>query len=162
MSQNKQETGATSGTTDNAKTDSTSANAISKKKQQQKNQKSNPPAKKKLPQPAAKSIFSGIVSGVNPMKGIVIADGNGNKAGQFRVFQKKLAGSAADDKAYGLDSVILDLKAKVRSDFIKPKPSPTSHSTLTPVMGTDNVTPTGENKLICFDPIKWMQSTPWI
>jgi hypothetical protein len=153
MSQNKQETGATTGATDTAKNDSTSSNAISKKKQQQKNQKSNPPAKKKVPQPPAKSIFSGIASGVNPMKGIVIADGNGNKAGQFRVFQKKLAGSAADDKAYGLDSAILDLKAKVRSDFIKPKPSPTSHSTLTPVIGTDGVTPTGENKLICFDPI---------
>jgi hypothetical protein len=153
MSQNKQETGTTTGATDNAKTDSTSSNAISKKKQQQKNQKSNPPAKKKAPQPAAKPTFSGIAAGVNSMKGIVIANGNGNKAGQFRVFQKKLAGSAADDKAYGLDSAILDLKAKVRSDFIKPKPSPTSHSNLTAVMGTDGVTPTGENKLVCFDPI---------
>jgi hypothetical protein len=153
MSQNKQETGTTTGATDNAKTDSTSSNAIPKKKQQQKNQKSNPPAKKKAPQPAAKPTFSGIAAGVNSMKGIVIANGNGNKAGQFRVFQKKLAGSAADDKAYGLDSAILDLKAKVRSDFIKPKPSPTSHSNLTAVMGTDGVTPTGENKLVCFDPI---------
>jgi hypothetical protein len=75
------------------------------------------------------------------------------RLGNFVYFKKKLAGSAADDKAYGLDSAILDLKAKVRSDFIKPKPSHTPHSTLTPVMGTDNVTPTGENKLICFDPI---------
>jgi hypothetical protein len=68
------------------------------------------------------------------MKGIVVADGNGNKAGQFRVFQKKLMGAAADDKAYGLDSAILDLIAKKRSDFIKPKPDPISHSNLTPVM----------------------------
>jgi hypothetical protein len=67
------------------------------------------------------------------MKGVVIADGNGNKAGQFRVFQKKLAGAAADDKAYGLDSAILELTAKVKSDFIKPKPSLSSHSTLTTV-----------------------------
>jgi hypothetical protein len=87
------------------------------------------------------------------MKGIVIADGNGNKVGQFRVFQKKLAGAAADDKAYGLDSAILDLIAKKRSDFIKPKPDPISHSNLTRVMEADGVTATGEVRLVCFDPI---------
>jgi hypothetical protein len=87
------------------------------------------------------------------VKGIVIADGNGNKAGQFRVFQKKLAGAAADDKAYGLDLAILDLIAKKRSDFIKPKPDPISHSNLTPVMESDGVTPTGKIRLVCFDPI---------
>jgi hypothetical protein len=43
------------------------------------------------------------------MKGIVIAQSNKNLAGKFRVFQKKLAGAAPDDKAYGLDSAILDL-----------------------------------------------------
>jgi hypothetical protein len=43
------------------------------------------------------------------MKGIVITQGNGNMSGQFHVFQKKLAGAAADDKAYRLDSAILDL-----------------------------------------------------
>jgi hypothetical protein len=152
MSQNKQETGAPGGTGDNAnaKSDTTSANA---KKKQQKNQKPHPPAKKKTPQPPAKSTFTGIASGVNPMKGVVIADGNGNKAGQFRVFQKKLAGAAADDKAYGLDSAILDLIAKVRSDFIRPRPNPSVHSNLTTVYESDGVTPTGEIKLICFDPV---------
>jgi hypothetical protein len=67
--------------------------------------------------------------------------------------QKKLTGAAEDDKAYGLDLAILDLIAKKRSDFIKPKPDPISHSNLTPVMKADNVTPTGEIKLVCFDPI---------
>jgi hypothetical protein len=87
------------------------------------------------------------------MKGIVIADGNDNKAGHFRVFQKKLTGSAAEDKAYGLDSAILDLTAKKRSDFIKPEPGPAAHSNLTPVMEADGVTPTGEVRLISFNPI---------
>jgi hypothetical protein len=87
------------------------------------------------------------------MKGMVIADGNGNKAGQFRVFQKKLAGSAAEDKAYGLFLAILDLTAKKRSDFIKPKPNPAAHSNLTRVMEADGITPTGRIRLICFDPI---------
>jgi hypothetical protein len=152
MSQNKQEAGTPSGTGVNAtaKSDTTSTNA---KKKQQKNQKSHPPAKKKAPQPPAKSTFTGIASGVNPMKGIVIADGNGNKAGQFRVFQKKLAGAAADDKAYGLDSAILDLIAKVRSDFIRPRPNPSVHSNLTTVYEADGAAPTGEIKLICFDPV---------
>jgi hypothetical protein len=90
MAQNKTDSGIPSGTGDNAatKTDSTSGKAAARKKQQnQKSQKANPPAKKKQP-PPQKSTFLGIASGVNPMKGIVIADGNGNKAGQFRVFQK--------------------------------------------------------------------------
>jgi hypothetical protein len=73
------------------------------------NNKANPPAKNKQPPPY--NTFEGIASGINPMKGIVIADENGNKAGQFHVFQKKLAGAAAKDKAYGLDSAILDLTA---------------------------------------------------
>jgi hypothetical protein len=47
------------------------------------------------------------------MKGIVIAQRNGNMYGQFCTFQKKLAGAASDDKAYGLDSAILELTAKV-------------------------------------------------
>jgi hypothetical protein len=68
-----------------------------------------------------KSSCEGIASGVNLMKGILIAIGNGNLSGQFRVYQNKMAGSAADDKAYGLDSSILDLVAKVRKDFVKPK-----------------------------------------
>jgi hypothetical protein len=147
------------------KTDSTaSAKAAAKKKHQQqsqKNQKANHPVvKKKQPaqSQAAKSNFEGIASGVNPMKGIVIAQGDGNLAGQFRVFQKKLAGAAADDKAYGLDSAILDLVAKVKSDFVKPKPSPLIHSNLVDVMERDEDgaltnTPTGEKKLVCFDPI---------
>jgi hypothetical protein len=156
MAQNKTDSSIPSGAGDNAatKTDSTSGKAAAgrKKQQNQKSQKANPPAKKKQP-PPQKSTFLGIASGVNPMKGIVIADGNGNKAGQFRVFQKKLAGSAAEDKAYGLDSAILDLTAKKRSDFIKPKPDPAAHSNLTPVMESDGTTPTGEIKLVCYDPI---------
>jgi hypothetical protein len=114
------------------KTDSTSsAKAAARKKyQQQKNQKANPPTKKKQPPPpqAAKPVFEGIASGVSPMKDTVIAQGNGNMPGQFRVFQKKLAGAAADDKAYGLDSAIL-----------------------TPVI--ENGIATGENKVVCFDPV---------
>jgi hypothetical protein len=155
MAQNKTGSGIPSATGDNAatKTDSISAKAVVRKKQHQnqKSQKAPPPAKKKRPPPA--KTFEGIASGVNPMKGVVIADGNGNKAGQFRVFQKKLAGTAAEEKAYGLDSAILDLIAKIRSDFIKPKPDPSGHSILTPVMESDDVTPTGKIKLICFDPI---------
>jgi phage tail tape-measure protein len=157
MSQNKTDTSVPSGAGDNAasKSDSTGSTkaAARKKLKQQNNQKSNPPTKKKSQQPPVKSAFAGIASGVSPMKGVVIANGNGNKAGQFRVFQKKLAGAAADNKAYGLDSAILDLIAKKRSDFIKPKPDPISHSNLTPVMEADNVTPTGEIKLACFDPV---------
>jgi hypothetical protein len=155
VAQNKTGSGIPSGAGDNAatKTDSTSGKAASRlKEQNQKSQKANPPDKKKQP-PPQKSTFLGIASGVSPMKGIVIADGNGNKAGQFRVFQNKLAGSAAEDKVYGLDLAILDLTAKKRSDFIKPKPDPVAHLNLTPVMESDGVTPTGEIKLICFDPI---------
>jgi hypothetical protein len=84
------------------------------------------------------------------MKGIVIAQGNGNISGQFPMFQKKLAGAAADGKAYGLDSAILELTAKIQSDFVKPKLNPNVHSTLTPVV--ENGVATGENKLLCFDP----------
>jgi hypothetical protein len=140
------------------RTDSTaSAKAAARKKsQQQKNQKANPPAKKKQAQPqVVESVFEGIASGVSPMEGIVIAQGNGNMSGQFRVFQKKVAGAAADDKAYGLDSAILDLTAKIDSDFILlPKPSPNIHSTLTPVLEVlENGVATGENRLLCFDPV---------
>jgi hypothetical protein len=85
------------------------------------------------------------------MKYIVIAQGNGNLPCQFRVLQKKLAGAAANDKTYGLDSAILELTAKVRSNFVKPKPNPNVHSTLTPVIENDIAT--GENKLVCFDPV---------
>jgi hypothetical protein len=66
------------------------------------------------------------------------------------MFQKKLAGAAADDKAYELDSAILELTAKIQSDFVKPKPNPNVHSTLTPVV--ENGVATGENKLLCFGP----------
>jgi hypothetical protein len=152
-----------SGGTASTKTDSTaSAKAAAKKRhqqQQQKNPKGPPPAvKKKQPTTVVKSNFEGIASGVNPMKGIVIAHGNGNLAGQFRVFQKKLAGAAADDKAYGLDSAILDLVAKTKTDFVKPKPDPLVHSKLVKIMernedGTITRIPTGETKLVCFDPI---------
>jgi len=136
-------TAAKNGTTASSKA------AARKKQQQQKNHKTNPPAKKKQ-QHVAKNLFEGIASGVNPMKGIVIAQGNGNQSGQFNVFQKKLAGAAADDKAYGLYSAILELIAKVRSDFIKPKSDPIVHSTLSPVM--ENGVAAGGNRLICFDP----------
>jgi hypothetical protein len=144
-----------------AKTETTaSAKAAARnKKQQQKNQKLNPQTtKKKQTQPqTVKSIFDGIASGVSPMKGIVIAQGSGNLAGKFCVFQKKLAGAAANDKAYGLDSSILDLVAKVKSDFVKPKPDPRVHSKIVVIMEKDDkgiatTTPTSEKKLICFDP----------
>jgi hypothetical protein len=157
MSTDKTNSGAASGGAGGnaaAKSETTaSSKAAARRKQQQlKNQKNVPSAKKKQQNTAAKSTFEGIASGVNPMKGIVIAQGNGNMSGQFRVFQKKLAGAAADDKAYGLDSAILDLTAKIRSDFVKPKPSPTLHSNVVPVMEADGRTPTGENRLVCHDP----------
>jgi hypothetical protein len=106
----------------------------------------------------AKSAFEGIAFGVSPMKGIVVAQGNGNLAGEFRVYQQKMAGAAADDKAYGLDSSILDLVAKVKSDFVEPKPSPLSHSNLVRIMEKDDKgvatkVPTGEKRLVCYDPI---------
>jgi hypothetical protein len=117
-----------------------------------KNQKTPPAVKKKQPQQAAKSKFEGIASGVTPMTGIVIAQRNGNMSGKFRLFQKKLAGAAADDKAYGLDSAILELTVKVRSDFIKPRPNPSVHSDIVPeVDGAGNAT--GGNKLVCHDPV---------
>jgi hypothetical protein len=92
------------------------------------------------------------------MKGIVIAQGNRNLAGQFRVFQKKLAGAAAESKAYRLDSVILDLIPKIKLDFVKPKPSPLIHSKLIALYekddkGVSTSKPTGEKVLLCFDPI---------
>jgi hypothetical protein len=123
--------------------------ADKKKQQQHKNQKANPQNGKKKQTPSVKSTFDGIASGVNPMKGIVIFQGNGNLAGKF---------CAADDKAYGLDSAILDLTAKVKSDFVKPKPDPQVHSKLITVMekndkGVSTFVPTGEKKLICFNPI---------
>jgi hypothetical protein len=62
-----------------------------------------------------------------------------------------MAGAAANNKAYGLDSSILELVAKVISDFIKPKPSPSIHSNLTAVLL--NGVATVENRLICFDPV---------
>jgi hypothetical protein len=156
----KTATGATpAGTTGFAitKTDITaSAKAAARKNtakqlQEQKNKKANSSQKKKQPQ-VAKSTFEGIASGVNPMKGIVIALGDGNLAGQFRLFQKKLAGAAADDKAYGLDSSILDLSSKIKSDFVKPKPNPLVHSDLIDVYGEDKKK-TGERKLVCHNPI---------
>jgi hypothetical protein len=135
-----------------AKTETTApAKANARKKQpQHRNQKNASAAKKKTQPHVTKSTFEGIASGVNPMKNIVIAQGNGNLSEQFRVYQNKMAGSAADDKAYGLDSAILELTPKVRSDFVKPKPNPNVHSTLTPVI--ENGTATGGNKLVCFDP----------
>jgi hypothetical protein len=134
-----------------AKTDSTaSAKAAARKKQQQlKNQKATPPAKKKQPPTVVKSVFEGIATG--SMKGEVIAQGNGNMAGQFRMFQKKLAGAAAEDKAYGLDSAIIDLVAKKRSDFVKPKPDPSIHSKLVPEKDSAGDL-TGGNTIVCFNP----------
>jgi hypothetical protein len=146
-------------TTKHETTASSKAAAKKKQQQQQKSQNANSnPAKKKQPPQVTKSNFEGIASGVSPMKGVVIAQGNGNLAGQFRMFQKKLAGAAADDKAYGLDSAILDLVAKVKSDFVKPKPDPLAHSKLVTVMekndkGVSTNVPTGETKLVCFNPI---------
>jgi hypothetical protein len=150
--------GATGAASTKTKT-TDSAKAVARKQQkQQKNQKASLTTEKKKQLPSAKSIFEGIASGVNPMKGIVIAQGNGNLAGQFRVFQKKLAGAAADDKAYGLDSAILDLVAKIKSDFVKPKPDPQVHSKIVVIKeqddkGVPTKTPTGEKKLVCFAPI---------
>jgi hypothetical protein len=102
---------------------------------------------------AVETTFEGIARGISPMKGIVIAQGNGNMSGQSCVFQRKLAGAAADNQAYGLDSAILELAAKVRSDFVLPRPDPLIHSNLIQVMGEDGVTPTGERNLVCHDPI---------
>jgi hypothetical protein len=74
------------------------------------------------------------------------------------VFQKKLEGAAAESKAYGLDSVILDLIPKIKSDFVKPKPSPLIHSKLIVLYekddkGVSTSKPTDEKVLLCFDPI---------
>jgi hypothetical protein len=121
MSQNKSVSSIPNNAGDTAatKTDSTASTKVTAKKkhQQQKNHKANPPAKRKQQQ-AVKSVFEGNASGVSPMKGIVIAQGNGNLTDQLRVFQEKLAGAAADDQAYGLVSAILDLVPKVKKDFV--------------------------------------------
>ena len=90
------------------------------------------------------------------MKGVVLAQGNGNLTGQLRVFQEKLAGATADDKAYGLDSAILDLIPKVNTDFVKSKPSPLVHSKLVTIYQNDDkgaptTIETGEMKLVCFN-----------
>jgi hypothetical protein len=157
----KTESNATpAGTAGSAATKSEGTSAgkgAAKRKQHQQQAKKANPEKKKQPS-NVKSTFEGAASGVNPMKGIVIAQGNGNLAGQFRVYQKIMAGSAADDKAYGLDSAILDLTAKVKSDFVMPKPDPLVHSKLFSVMEKDDQgvatkIPTGEMKLLCFNPI---------
>jgi hypothetical protein len=161
MSQNKSDSSIPNdaGNTAATKTDYTASTkaAAKKKHQQQKNHKANPPAKKKQQQ-AVESVFEGNASGVSPIKGIVIAQGNGILTDQLRVFQEKLAGAAADDKAYGLDSAILDLVPKVKKDFVKPKPSPLSHSKLVDIMEKDDkglptTVATGERKLVCYDPI---------
>jgi hypothetical protein len=145
-------TGGDTGNTATKNKTTASFKAAARKKQQQlKSQKANPQAKKKQPQKTVKSKFEVIASSVNPIKGITIAQNNGNMSGLFCVFQKKLTGSAADDKAYGLDSAILELIAKIRSDFIKPKPNPNVHSILTAVL-LNGIAP-GENRLVCFDPI---------
>jgi hypothetical protein len=89
--------GGTGGTATPKTGTTATAKAAAKKRnqqqQQQKNQKANPPAAKKEQPQLVVSNFDGIASGVSPMKGIVIAQSNGNLAGQFRVFQKKLAGA---------------------------------------------------------------------
>ncbi|OEU19788.1 hypothetical protein FRACYDRAFT_235849 [Fragilariopsis cylindrus CCMP1102] len=123
--------------------------------QKKKNHPSNASNKKKQ---VTKSKFEGIASGSSSMKNIVIALANGNLLGQYRVYQNTMAGSAADDKAYGLDSSILDLVAKVETDFVKTKPDPLKHSKLITIYEKDDkgaatTTPTGEKRLVCFDPI---------
>jgi hypothetical protein len=71
-------------------------------------------------------------------------------SGQFCMFQKKLVGAATNDKAYRPNSAILDL---IPTGFVKPRPNPLVHSKVV-VMYEDNGTPTGETRLICYDPIK--------
>ena len=137
-----------------AKNETTASNQTGarKKQPQHKNQKNvqNAP-KKKAQSQAARSTFKSSAAGSNPMKDVVIALGNGNLSEQYRVYTNIMAGSAADDKAFGLDTVILNLKAKVRSDFIKDKPSPTAHSNLAAVI--ENGVATSANVLICHDPV---------
>jgi hypothetical protein len=75
-----------------AKTDAaTPGKAAARNKQHQKPQKTNPPATKKKQPQVVKSEFEGNASGSSPMKGIVVALANGNLAGQFRVYQDKMA-----------------------------------------------------------------------
>ena len=143
MTQNNESSTPPSGTGNNnpaaAKTDTTSGKVAASKKKQQQKKGNNTSAKKKQAPTSPKCTFKGLASGTSSMKNMVIADGNGNKAGQFCVFQKNLAGLAAEAAAYGLDSAILDLVAKERTDFIKPKESQNAHSTLTPVLDVDGV-----------------------
>ena len=56
----------------------------------------NPSTEKKKQTNVTKFPFEGIASGVNPMKGIVVAvKYNGNLSRQFRIiYQNKMAGSA--------------------------------------------------------------------
>ena len=55
----------------------------------------NPSTEKKNQTNVTKFSFEGIASGVNPMKGIVVAVNNGNLSGQLCiVYQNKMAGSA--------------------------------------------------------------------
>lgn len=92
------------------------------------------------------------------MKGAVLAQGNGNLTRQLRVFQEKLAGATAGDKAYGLDSAILDLIPKVNTDFVKSKSSPLVHSELVTIYqkddkGAPTTIETGEMILVCFNSV---------
>jgi hypothetical protein len=91
-----------------AKTDFTSSAkaAARKKSQQQKNQKANPPAKKKQP---PQPVFEGITSGVSPMKDIVIAQGNGNIPGQFRIKTSTLDYNGERDLSSIINCVIFRL-----------------------------------------------------
>ncbi|OEU10829.1 hypothetical protein FRACYDRAFT_246701 [Fragilariopsis cylindrus CCMP1102] len=126
--------------------------------QKKKNHPSNASSKKNKQQQVSKSKFEGLASGTSPMKGIVVALANGNLLGQYRVLQNTMAGTAASEKAYGLDSAILELVAKVESDFVTSKSDPLKHSTVVTIYtkdatGADTTTPTGEKRLVCFDPI---------
>ncbi|OEU05857.1 hypothetical protein FRACYDRAFT_257799 [Fragilariopsis cylindrus CCMP1102] len=126
--------------------------------QKKKNHPSNASSKKNKQQQVAKSKFEGLASGTSPMKGIVVALANGNLLGQYRILQNTMAGTAASEKAYGLDSSILELVAKVESDFVTSKSDPLKHSTVVTIYtkdatGADTTTPTGEKRLVCFDPI---------
>jgi hypothetical protein len=127
-----------------AKTETTaSAKANAKKKHQQlkKDHKANPPAPEKKQQQGAKSIIKGNALGINSIKGIMTAQGNGN-------IQKELTGAAADDKTYGLDPTILDLVAKVKLLI---------HSNLVPVHAKTSL-----YVMILSLRNRSMQSTAWI
>ena len=127
--------------------------------QKKKNHPSNASSKKnKQQQQVTKSKFEGLASGTSPMKGIVVALANGNLLGQYRVLQNTMAGTAAGEKAYGLDSAILDLVAKVESDFVTTKSDPLKHSKVVTIYekddkGVNTTVATGEKRLVCYDPI---------